>query len=86
MNALVTDLSKTTKRVEKTLVTFVKALASIVTFSPFRDYEIPMPENLVGADTTQLPTPPFGSESPDTTALEFLRKSLTHLLRKVSLL
>ena len=37
-----------------------------MTFSPFRDYEIPMPENLVGADTTQLPTPPFGSESPDT--------------------
>ena len=51
-----------------------------MTFSPFRDYEIPMPENLVGADTTQLPTPPFGSESPDTTALEFLKKEFNSLI------
>lgn len=51
-----------------------------MTFSPFRDYEIPMPENMVGADTTQLPTPPFGSDSPDTTALEFLRAEFDKLV------
>ena len=38
---------------------------------------------LVGADTTQLPTPPFGSESPDTTALEFLKKEFNSLIDSI---
>ena len=46
----------------------------------FLGEEIRVPENLVGADTTQLPTPPFGSESPDTTALEFLKKEFNSLI------
>lgn len=50
-----------------------------MTFSPFRDYEIPLPENLTGADVTNLPTPPFGSDSPDTTALDFLKKEVQDL-------
>jgi len=51
-----------------------------MTFSPFRDYEIPLPENLVSADTANLPTPPFGSESPDTTVLEFLKADFNSLI------
>lgn len=50
-----------------------------MTFSPFRDYEIPLPENNIQSDLTQLPTPPFGSETPDTTSLEFLKKEVQDL-------
>lgn len=56
-----------------------KGTGKRMTFSPFRDYEIPMPENLTSADVTNLPTPPFGSDSPDTTALEFLKKEVQDL-------
>lgn len=57
-----------------------KGTGKRMTFSPFRDYEIPLPPNGVsGTDTTQLPTPPFGTETVDSAIFEFLKKDVREL-------
>lgn len=50
------------------------------TFSPFKDYEIPMPENVVNADTTSLPTPPLGYVETGTNAMTFLDEKINALI------
>lgn len=50
------------------------------TFSWGKDYVIPMPQNLIDQDTTQLPNPPFGTHDPTTTAIEFLEAKIKTLL------
>jgi hypothetical protein len=50
------------------------------TWSWGKDFEIPMPANVISQDTTQLPTPPFGMVDIGTNAIEFLDKKVADLI------
>jgi len=60
--------------------TICKGSGKKFTFSWGKDFVIPMPKNLTDEDTTQLPNPPFGSETPSMDAPEFLDKKIERLL------
>lgn len=51
-----------------------------MTWSFGKDYIIPMPENNVSADSTTLPTPPFGVVDPPVESIRFLDEKVKHLL------
>lgn len=50
------------------------------TFTFGKDFVIPMPDNNVQQDTTNLPAPPFGVVDPPVASIEFLDKKVKELL------
>lgn len=45
-----------------------------------KDFVVPVPENLTATDTTQLPTPPFGTVEPGTEIVKYLDEKINSLI------